>query len=36
MKAEGKNVAAIQTAARLSRPATYDVLKTEPALQNKG
>ena len=36
LKAEGENVAAIQTAAGLSSPATYDVLKTEPALQNKG
>jgi DNA invertase Pin-like site-specific DNA recombinase len=36
MKAEGEKVAAIARATGLSRPTIYDVLKTEPALQNKG
>lgn len=34
MKAEGEKVAAIARATGLSRPTIYDVLKTEPALQN--
>lgn len=36
MKAEGEKVGVIARATGLSRPTIYDVLKTEPALQNKG